>query len=218
MTPRDEAFRDYAIGFLKRPRDFANLGLHLLHDIVAPLLVHKRRCGRQSPVYVPNSLHRLIVDLDQRGRIFRHVAIAGNNRSYCFTDEAYFASSQHRPVAGLLGRCFGPIIFNSQWRNSTRHILTGQHRIHSRMFQRCTYAHSLKARMSMGTSHESYLQHARHLDVVHVAGLAQEHAWVLQPSNLRTDHFPSSGLSSCHKRLKQKKPLDYCLAYFNAGN
>jgi hypothetical protein len=68
--------------------------------------------------------------------------------------------------------------------------------------------------MSMGTSHESYLQHARHLDVVHVAGLAQEHAWVLHPSNLRTDHFPSSGLSSCHKRLKQKKPLDYCLAYF----
>jgi len=30
------------------------------------------------------------------------------------------------------------------------------------MFQRCTYVHSLKARMSMGTSHESYLQHAEH--------------------------------------------------------
>jgi hypothetical protein len=86
------------------------------------------------------------------------------------------------------------------------------------MFQRRTYVHSLKARMSMGTSHESYLQHAWHLDVVHVAALAQEHAWVLHPFNLRTNHFPCSGLTNCHKRPKQKKPLDYRFASFDPGN
>ena len=125
MAARLKAFRNHAVGFLKRFTDRANLDLHGLHDIVAPLLVDERRVRGERLLHVPDCIQSLVLDINQVSGVFGSVAISGNNNGNRLTHKAHFFPSQDRPVAGLMRRSLTRLVLDPKRLNRVGDVGSG---------------------------------------------------------------------------------------------
>ena len=85
----------------ERAVDVARLELDVREVVVAELLVQDRRSRRQCRLCVEHCRQRVVLDVDQLGRVLGHGARGGDDGGDRLADEAHAVERQHVPGARL---------------------------------------------------------------------------------------------------------------------
>ena len=202
MAPGGEPLGDHTIRILKRRGDLADFGVQGLHDVVAPLLVHERGTGFERLLGIVHDRERRVVHLDQPRGVFGSVPIRSDDRGDRLAHEADLVAGQHGPIARLVRRRLGGVVFHAQRLDGMRDFGARQDHLDVGAGRRGVRINRHNAGVRMRAAHEGDGHGVGQSEIVDVLRLAQQDARVLDAAHLGADHL--SGAAA----LRHTRPFD----------
>ena len=185
-----------AHGYLRvreQPLHLALLKLPCVAAVRAELLVHQRRTLGQRSLRIDDRWKRLVLDLDQLGRILRAAAAQSGNDGDRVARVAHLVDRQR-----LVLRRVGVLSRDPRTRQRAvplvNEVGTRPRADDVGVRERRTDIHVHYARVRVRASHNVQVNHPRGTKVVHPLGLPLEKLPVLLPRDRRSDHPPDLDL------------------------
>ena len=202
MAPGGEPLGDDALRVLKRRGDLADFGVQGLHDVVAPLLMYERGTGFERLLGIVHDRERRVVHLDQRCGVFGRVSVVGHDRGDRLAHEADLIAGQHGPIARLVRRRLGGVVFHAQRLDGLRDLGARQDEVHVGAGRRGVRINRHNAGVRVRAAHEGDRRGVGQSEIVDVLRLTQQDARVLDAAHLGADHL--SGAAA----LRHTRPFD----------
>ena len=168
----------------ERAVDVARLELDVREVVVAQLLVQDGRARRERGLGVEHRRQRLVLDVDQLGRVLGERARARDDGGDGLADEAHAVEREHVPRAGLGLR---PRRDGRRERRQVAQVLAADDERDAVERARPRAVDRDDPRVRVRAAAEGDVQRARRLDVVEVDAAAREEAGILDAHHARAD-------------------------------
>ncbi len=139
----------------------------------------ERRAGLKRCDAIGHRRQRLVIDLDQRGRILGQIAAVGHHDGDRLAHEAGFVLGEAIRHVGLLDRRARHQERHGLPLHRGRQIRESKDRMHARQLKRRALVDAADAGMGMGAAQHHRMQHAGQLDVVHKAAASGQEVRIL---------------------------------------
>ena len=160
-------------------------------DIVRRAAMGERRVGAHGVAAVADDRQRIVIDHDERGRVFRNVAAVRDDRGDRLAHMHHFRIGQHGtmqflPIGGARqGDAQKPV------GEMRRDVLHRQDGVNARDLERRALVDAEDLRMRMRAAHESDVPHAGERNVVDEARLAAQQRTIFETLDARADDPPA---------------------------
>ncbi len=164
--------------------DIAALEFAADDDVGAGLVVQQRRAGAHRLLRIDNERQRFVVDGDQRRRVFRLVAVPGDDTGDRLADMAHLVARQRENRRGVIIRHARGC---DQRLDGVAQIFRCEHGDDARCGARCRAIDGADVRVRLLATTERHMRRLRHLPVVGVGAAPGEEPRVLGALDARAD-------------------------------
>jgi hypothetical protein len=161
--------------------------------VLGRVWMQDRRVGRERPLRIEDGRQLLVLDLDKRGRLLRGLERIRGDRRDAVTDETHAIPREDRPVLQAATEAGRP------------YVRAGDHRAHARNLARGVDVDRHHARVRVGASDESSVQHPRHRDVRRVFRRAGDLVASLDPPLRRFEDVGRRDFRECHASVRARQ-------------